>query len=141
MQLLIQDGGRWLVAAYGERKWVKNARAAGEVELTRAGKRRATQSRRSAPTKPRRCMVAFGWSALAHARTGRGSRAAPLRVSVQEAVLKGVANELGAGGDAQLLHDVRSMGLGGAHRDVEQVGDLLVCMAQGEQAQHVALTV
>ncbi len=37
--LLVLDGDeRWLVAPYGEREWVKNARAAGEVELTRARK-------------------------------------------------------------------------------------------------------
>lgn len=28
-------GGRWLVAPYGETNWVKNARAAGEVTLSR----------------------------------------------------------------------------------------------------------
>jgi deazaflavin-dependent oxidoreductase (nitroreductase family) len=40
--LLVIDGERrWLVAPYGEREWVKNARAAGEVELTRA--RRTTR--------------------------------------------------------------------------------------------------
>lgn len=39
VQLVIHDGGRWLVAPYGERQWVKNARAAGEVELTRAGRK------------------------------------------------------------------------------------------------------
>lgn len=38
VNLVIDDGGRWLVAPYGEREWVKNARAAGEVELTRARK-------------------------------------------------------------------------------------------------------
>lgn len=38
VQLVIDDRGRWLVAPYGEREWVKNARASGEVELTRAGK-------------------------------------------------------------------------------------------------------
>jgi deazaflavin-dependent oxidoreductase (nitroreductase family) len=38
VQLVIDDGQRWLVAPYGEREWVKNARAAGEVELTRAGR-------------------------------------------------------------------------------------------------------
>jgi len=32
------DGSRWLVAPYGERSWVKNARAAGRVEL-RKGRR------------------------------------------------------------------------------------------------------
>jgi deazaflavin-dependent oxidoreductase (nitroreductase family) len=36
VQLVFLDGERWLVAPYGEREWVKNARAAGEVELTRA---------------------------------------------------------------------------------------------------------
>jgi deazaflavin-dependent oxidoreductase (nitroreductase family) len=35
---LIEDGDRWLVAPYGEVSWVRNARAAGEVELTRAGR-------------------------------------------------------------------------------------------------------
>jgi deazaflavin-dependent oxidoreductase (nitroreductase family) len=38
VELVIDDGARWLVAPYGEREWVKNARAAGEVELARAGK-------------------------------------------------------------------------------------------------------
>jgi hypothetical protein len=33
---VIEGERRWLVAPYGEREWVKNARAAGEVELTRA---------------------------------------------------------------------------------------------------------
>jgi deazaflavin-dependent oxidoreductase (nitroreductase family) len=36
VQLVFQDGQRWLVAPYGERPWVRNARAAGSVELTRA---------------------------------------------------------------------------------------------------------
>jgi deazaflavin-dependent oxidoreductase (nitroreductase family) len=36
VQLVIDGERRWLVAPYGEREWVKNARAAGEVELTRA---------------------------------------------------------------------------------------------------------
>ena len=35
---LVEHGGeRWLVAPYGERSWVKNARAAGWVELKRGG--------------------------------------------------------------------------------------------------------
>ena len=38
VQLVIDDRGRWLVSPYGEREWVKNARAAGEIELTRAGR-------------------------------------------------------------------------------------------------------
>ena len=36
VQLVFFDGKRWLVAPYGERAWVKNARAAGSIELTRA---------------------------------------------------------------------------------------------------------
>ena len=38
VQLLFLDGRRWLVAPYGEGDWVRNARAAGTVELTRARK-------------------------------------------------------------------------------------------------------
>jgi deazaflavin-dependent oxidoreductase (nitroreductase family) len=38
VQLLVLDGQRWLVAPYGEGDWVRNARAAGTVELTRARK-------------------------------------------------------------------------------------------------------
>ncbi len=33
--VLRHEGERWLVAPYGERSWVKNARAAGTVELRR----------------------------------------------------------------------------------------------------------
>ena len=36
VQLLFLEGERWLVAPYGVGDWVKNARAAGAVELTRA---------------------------------------------------------------------------------------------------------
>jgi deazaflavin-dependent oxidoreductase (nitroreductase family) len=36
VQLVFQNGQRWLVSPYGERAWVRNARAKGEVELTRA---------------------------------------------------------------------------------------------------------
>lgn len=34
------DGRRWLVAAYGPGSWVRNARAAGEVVLSRGGRSR-----------------------------------------------------------------------------------------------------
>jgi deazaflavin-dependent oxidoreductase (nitroreductase family) len=34
--ILIEDGERWLVSPYGEVNWVRNARAAGVVVLTRA---------------------------------------------------------------------------------------------------------
>jgi deazaflavin-dependent oxidoreductase (nitroreductase family) len=36
VQLLFLNGERWLVAPYGVGDWVRNARAAGSVELTRA---------------------------------------------------------------------------------------------------------
>jgi deazaflavin-dependent oxidoreductase (nitroreductase family) len=35
---LIEDGERWLVAPYGEVGWVRNARAAGKVDIRRAGR-------------------------------------------------------------------------------------------------------
>ena len=39
VKLVVEGDKRWLVAPYGERNWVKNARAAGWVELSRAGHR------------------------------------------------------------------------------------------------------
>jgi deazaflavin-dependent oxidoreductase (nitroreductase family) len=41
VRLVGEGQKRWLVAPYGEREWVKNARAAGVVELRR-GRRRET---------------------------------------------------------------------------------------------------
>jgi len=36
---LVEEGGqRWLVAPYGEVPWVRNARAAGRVTLSRGGR-------------------------------------------------------------------------------------------------------
>ena len=46
---LIEDGDRWLVAPYGEVNWVRNARASGEVELTRA---RRTETHRIEEAMP-----------------------------------------------------------------------------------------
>src|SRR5581483_8492091 len=51
-----------------------------------------------------------------------------------------VEPDLGAGLEAQLLHDVGAVRLGRAHRDVEHLRDLLVRVPQGEQAQHLALS-
>src|SRR5664279_2390077 len=36
--IVIEDSERWLVAPYGDVGWVRNARAAGEVQLSRAGR-------------------------------------------------------------------------------------------------------
>jgi deazaflavin-dependent oxidoreductase (nitroreductase family) len=38
VKVVVRDGSRWLVAPYGERSWVKNARAAGWVELRHGGR-------------------------------------------------------------------------------------------------------
>jgi deazaflavin-dependent oxidoreductase (nitroreductase family) len=47
---LIEAGGRrWLVAPYGERDWVKNARAAGEIELRRGRRRERLRVRELPP--------------------------------------------------------------------------------------------
>ena len=47
---LIELGGeRWLVAPYGERNWVKNARAAGRVELRRGRRRERLAVAEAAP--------------------------------------------------------------------------------------------
>jgi len=35
--ILVEDGERWLVAPYGEVGWVRNARASGEVAISRGG--------------------------------------------------------------------------------------------------------
>ena len=39
VSIVAERGERWLVAPYGERNWVKNARAAGWVELRRGRQR------------------------------------------------------------------------------------------------------
>jgi deazaflavin-dependent oxidoreductase (nitroreductase family) len=36
--ILIEDDERWLIAPYGDVGWVRNARAAGQVEIRRAGR-------------------------------------------------------------------------------------------------------
>jgi deazaflavin-dependent oxidoreductase (nitroreductase family) len=50
--ILVEDlGGRYLVAPYGERAWVKNARAAGAVQLSRG---RARERLSITPLDPKR---------------------------------------------------------------------------------------
>ncbi len=47
---LVEHGGaRWLVAPYGERNWVRNARAAGWVELRRGRRRERCRVEEVAP--------------------------------------------------------------------------------------------
>jgi deazaflavin-dependent oxidoreductase (nitroreductase family) len=37
VDVMVVDGRRWLVSPYGEVNWVKNARASGQVKLSRGG--------------------------------------------------------------------------------------------------------
>ena len=47
---LVEDGGeRWLVAPYGDVGWVRNARAAGEVTLSRSGRSETLPIRELSP--------------------------------------------------------------------------------------------
>ncbi len=48
--LLVEDSGqRWLVAPYGEVRWVRNARAAGEVALSRGSRSEILKIREANP--------------------------------------------------------------------------------------------
>jgi deazaflavin-dependent oxidoreductase (nitroreductase family) len=47
--ILIEDGERWLVAPYGEVGWVRNARAAGEVDISRSGRSETLRIEQVAP--------------------------------------------------------------------------------------------
>lgn len=47
---LIENGERWLVAPYGEVGWVRNARAAGEVQVRRKRRSETLQIEQVAPT-------------------------------------------------------------------------------------------
>src|SRR4029453_9883708 len=86
-----------------------------------------------------------GWAGgVAHsAPQGGRLRAAFLlvRLGLEQALRQGVADELGAGGQTELLHDVRAVRLGRAHRDVQLLGDLLVRVAERKQAQYLALAI
>jgi deazaflavin-dependent oxidoreductase (nitroreductase family) len=46
---LIENGERWLVAPYGEVNWVRNARAAGQVTLSRGRRREEIKIREVGP--------------------------------------------------------------------------------------------
>ena len=54
VSIVERDGTRWLVSPYGESNWVQNARAVGEVKLSRGGATKAFKiqelgSKESAP--------------------------------------------------------------------------------------------
>lgn len=62
-----------------------------------------------------------------------------LRGSLDQLVLKRVAHQLRARAQAQLLLDVGPVGLDGAHREVELLGDLSVGMPERDHPQHLDL--
>jgi deazaflavin-dependent oxidoreductase (nitroreductase family) len=47
--LIEKDGQRWLVAPYGQVEWVRNARAAGQVELSRGRRSEMVRVQELAP--------------------------------------------------------------------------------------------
>lgn len=47
--ILVEDAERWLVAPYGDVGWVRNARAAGEVALSRAGRSETLRIEEASP--------------------------------------------------------------------------------------------
>ena len=49
--LVEQDGTRWLVAPYGDVAWVRNARAAGQITLSRGKRSETLQIRELSPTE------------------------------------------------------------------------------------------
>ena len=60
---------------------------------------------------------------------------------LEQALGERVADELGAAREPELLHDVRAVRLRRADGDVEHLRDLLVRVAEREQAEHLALAV
>ena len=91
--------------------------------------------------------IAHHWDQLERLKTlsidgrpaGQGSAARrPVR---QQPVVKRVAHQLGARETVELLLDARAMGLDGAHREEHLLADLAVGVAEGEQAQHLHLTI
>lgn len=51
VSIVAMNGERWLVAPYGDRNWVKNARAAGWVELRRGRRRERLSVTELAPVE------------------------------------------------------------------------------------------
>ncbi len=71
----------------------------------------------------------------------RGPRKRPSCQFLEQTLLDRVADEFGAARQAELLHDVRTVRLGGADRDEELLGDLLVRVPERQQAQDLAFAI
>jgi deazaflavin-dependent oxidoreductase (nitroreductase family) len=83
--LVFLEGERWLVAPYGEREWVKNARAAGWVELTRALKTERVQVEEVGPEQAASVLRVYLRSTPFTAPFFDSKRNAPLEKFVEEA--------------------------------------------------------
>src|ERR1700722_16586221 len=59
---------------------------------------------------------------------------------LKQSVCERIAHEFSAAAEPELLHHVGAVSLGGADRDEQSLGDLLICVAASEQAQDLALT-
>src|SRR5215467_10578146 len=57
---VVENGGRWLVAPYGERAWVRNVRASGADLLEADAAQPTSASRRSARRRRHRCCSGTG---------------------------------------------------------------------------------
>ena len=85
VSVVFLDGERWLVAPYGEREWVKNARAAGWVELTRALKTEHMQVAEVGPDQAAPVLRAYLRSTPVTAPFFAAKRNAPLEKFAEEA--------------------------------------------------------
>jgi deazaflavin-dependent oxidoreductase (nitroreductase family) len=83
--LVFLEGERWLVAPHGEREWVKNARAAGWVELTRALKTERVQVEEVGPERAAPVLRAYLRSTPVTAPFFDCKRNAPLEKFAEEA--------------------------------------------------------
>lgn len=87
VSLVFLDGERWVVAPYGVREWVKNARAAGWVELTRALKTERVQVEEVGPDQAAPVLRAYLRSTPVTRPYFVSKRNAPLERFAEEAHL------------------------------------------------------
>ena len=122
------------------RCWIEPGEVEVEVHRRRGAARRARSRRRAdAELIPRFVQRVPGVRRVLSKLRWREDGAGASRQLLEQALVDRVAHELGAGRQPELLHDVRPVRLGRAHRDVEHLRDLLVRVAEREQPQHLAL--
>src|SRR6185436_3498231 len=110
------------------------AAARGSRARSRLGARRARlevrRRRASAPRARPSPADDAALDAVSH-DTDRAARRGRSLPGIEQAFGDRVADEVGAAREAELLHDVRSVGLGRADRDEELLRDLLVRVTEG----------